>query len=34
VLVSAAGILGMTCVAYYVSWSKRQDHRSAVGARS
>lgn len=34
VLVSAAGILGMTCVAYYVSWSKRQDHKSAVGARS
>jgi hypothetical protein len=34
VLVSAAGILGMTCVAYYVSWSKRQDHKSAVGAPS
>jgi hypothetical protein len=33
-LVSAAGIVGMTCVAYYVSWSKRQDHKSAVGARS
>ncbi|MGY3605966.1 MULTISPECIES: OpgC domain-containing protein [unclassified Bradyrhizobium] len=34
VLVSAAGILGMTCVAYYASWSKRQDHKSAVGVRS
>ncbi|WP_454626141.1 OpgC domain-containing protein [Bradyrhizobium cenepequi] len=33
VLVSAAGILGMTCIAYYVSWSKRQDYKSAVGAR-
>lgn len=28
-LVSFAGILIMTGVAYYVSWSKRQDHRSA-----
>jgi hypothetical protein len=33
VLVSAAGIVGMTCVAYYVSWSKRQDHKSTAGAR-
>jgi hypothetical protein len=29
ILVSLAGILIMTCVAYYVSWSKRQDHKSA-----
>ena len=28
VLVSVAGILIMTGVAYYVSWSKRQDHKS------
>jgi hypothetical protein len=34
ILVSAVGILAMTCVAYYVSWSKRQDYKSAVGARS
>jgi hypothetical protein len=29
VLVSLAGILIMTGVAYYVSWSKRQDHKPA-----
>jgi len=29
VLVSAAGISIMTAVAYYVSWSKRQDHKPA-----
>ena len=29
VLVSFAGILIMTGVAYYVSWSKRQDHKPA-----
>jgi hypothetical protein len=34
VLVSSAGILMMTAVAYYVSWSRRQDYKSAVGARS
>ncbi len=34
VLVSIAGIAAMTCVAYYVSWSKHQDYKSAVGARS
>jgi hypothetical protein len=34
VAVSAAGISIMTCVAYYVSWSKRQDYKSALGARS
>jgi CHASE2 domain-containing sensor protein len=28
VLVSLVGILIMTGVAYYVSWSKRQDHKS------
>jgi Flp pilus assembly protein TadB len=28
-LVSFAGILIMTGVAYYVSWSKRQDHKPA-----
>lgn len=28
-LVSFAGVLIMTGVAYYVSWSKRQDHKSA-----
>ncbi len=32
--VSAAGISIMTCVASYVSWSKRQDYKSAVRARS
>jgi hypothetical protein len=34
VVVSAAGISIMTCVAGYVSWSKRQDYKSALGARS
>jgi hypothetical protein len=34
VLVSAAGIAIMTGVAYYVSWSKRQDYKSALGART
>jgi len=33
-LVSAAGISIMTGVAYYVSWSRRQDYKSALGARS
>ncbi|MCA6121947.1 OpgC domain-containing protein [Bradyrhizobium sp. WSM 1704] len=34
VVVSVAGILAMTAVAYYVSWSKQQDYKSAVGAQS
>jgi hypothetical protein len=34
VLVSVAGISVMAGVAYYVSWSKRQDHKSTQGARS
>jgi len=34
VLVSVAGIFAMTAVALYVSWSKRQDYESALGARS
>lgn len=34
VAVSIAGLAAMTAVAYYVSWSKQQDNRSAVGARS
>jgi hypothetical protein len=34
VLVSVVGIFAMTGVALYVSWSKRQDYKSAVGARS
>jgi hypothetical protein len=33
-LVSVAGIAIMTAVAYYVSWSKLQDYKSAIGARS
>ncbi len=33
VLVSFVGILIMTCVAYYVSWSKRQDQKPAFRAR-
>jgi hypothetical protein len=33
-LVSVAGIAIMTGVAYYVSWSKLQDYKSAIGARS
>lgn len=34
VLVSVVGCAAMAAVAYYVSWSRRQDHRSALGARS
>jgi hypothetical protein len=34
VLVSVAGIAAMTAVAYYVSWSKRQDNKSALAARA
>jgi hypothetical protein len=34
VLVSVVGICALACVASYVSWSKRQDHKSALGARS
>ena len=34
VLVSIAGISIMTGVAYYVSWSKRQDYKPALSARS
>ena len=33
ILVSIAGILLMTGVAYYVSWSKRQDYRPVLSAR-
>ena len=34
VLVSFAGMLIMTGVAYYVSWSKRQDHKPAFRAQA
>jgi len=34
VLVSFAGISIMTAVAYYVSWSKRQDHKPALRTQS
>jgi hypothetical protein len=34
VLVSVAGISIMTCVAYYVSWSKRQDYKPVLSTRS
>jgi len=34
VLISVAGILIMTAVAYYVSWSKRQDQKPALQARA
>lgn len=34
VVVSIAGIAAMVGVAYYVSWSKHQDYKSAVGAPS
>ncbi|WP_050628605.1 OpgC domain-containing protein [Bradyrhizobium viridifuturi] len=34
VAVSLAGIAAMTAVAYYVSWSKQQDSKSAVGVHS
>lgn len=34
ILVSVAGISVMAGVAYYVSWSRRQDHKSTPGGRS
>ena len=34
ILVSFAGVLIMTGVAYYVSWSKRQDHKPAFRAQA
>lgn len=34
ILVSAAGILIMTGVAYYVSWSRQQDQKPALAARA
>ena len=34
VLVSVAGIFIMTAVAYYASWSKRQDYKAALTAQS
>jgi hypothetical protein len=34
VAVSIAGLAAMTGVAYYVSWSRHQDYKSAVGVRS
>jgi hypothetical protein len=34
VLVSIAGISGMASIAYYVSWSRRQDYSSAISAQS
>jgi hypothetical protein len=34
IVVSVIGISIMTGVAYYISWSKRQDYKSALGARS
>lgn len=34
VAVSIVGIAAMIAVAYYVSWSKQQDNKSAVGAHS
>ncbi|MBR0935568.1 OpgC domain-containing protein [Bradyrhizobium jicamae] len=34
VVVSIIGIAAMTGVAYYVSWSRRQDYKSAIGAQS
>jgi hypothetical protein len=33
-LVSVTGLLAMTAVAYYVSWSKRPDHLVTVGAKA
>jgi hypothetical protein len=33
ILVSIAGIAIMAGVAYYVSWSKRQDYKPALSAR-
>jgi hypothetical protein len=29
-LVSFAGMSIMTAIAYYISWSKRQDHRASL----
>jgi hypothetical protein len=34
VLVSAIGIATMTAVAYYISWSRRQDHASVLRAKA
>jgi hypothetical protein len=34
VLVSIAGISGMASIAYYVSWSRRQDYSSTISAQS
>ena len=34
ILVSFAGVLAMTGVAYYVSWSKRQDHKPAFRSQA
>ena len=34
ILVSIAGIAIMAGVAYYVSWSKRQDYKPALSGRS
>src|SRR5262249_10548668 len=34
VLVSVAGAVLMTLVAWYVSWSRQQDGRAALGART
>jgi hypothetical protein len=34
VLVSVAGIFILTTVAYYASWSKRQDYKPALTALS
>ncbi|MCU1464041.1 MAG: OpgC protein, partial [Acidimicrobiales bacterium] len=34
VLFSVAGISIMTCDAYYVSWSKRQDYKPVLSTRS
>jgi hypothetical protein len=33
ILVSIAGIAIMTGVAYYASWSKRQDYKPALSTR-
>jgi hypothetical protein len=34
ILVSAIGIATMTAVAYYISWSRRQDHASVLRAKA
>ena len=34
VLVSVTGGVLMTLIAYYVSWSRRQDGRKALGAQA